>query len=528
MQPTTENKPLSFTQTFDNNLTETATINHTITRYIKGLQAEKAFLQQKSPANPRIASIQETLKTLATEEKEVTHATTQSPRFAFKASTPEESKTKFLKEKKNNFEILINSWVQVVQKNTETVSIIGRSGAACDFAHGEISLQELKDYNRLQENKNISSRIRNMYHLNQISQDDVILILKAKMLMSYGGENLVQEKREDLYLSALWDGNTDFHKCLKKCITHNNFSLSKKERALLQKYLKQVTIDPQQLKTIIMDRKRTLGRVILQDLEQLLETKPTKTDQVVYSRVGLLNMSRKGKIDGCVLNERTQGLDTFSLLRSLNNATIVFDQKEGSFIDWDTKPRTIHMPTHCSTLTPPPRATLNTVFFNMSIQGSNEAIHVQNTVNKAGKKALKHLNQTMPILDKKPTQNTLQLASTLQKLGFVTIHCFGGKDRTGALAAMMTQEALKTDKLYKQNIDLYKKLLVNETSILAKIADYNAGHSIAKVTALNLELFTLSERIRHYAGAGKVAIKDLLKVPLEPKAANVYKQVKPQ
>lgn len=250
-----------------------------------------------------------------------------------------------------------------------------------------------------------------------------------------------------------------------------------------------------------------------------------KSDKAVYARMGLLDLNKDGKNEyNSVFNERTQGLDTFAVLRHLDGKQIVFDVEEGkgSFIHPDG---TIHMPVNCQK-GGVKSTTLSTAFLNVSVQGNVKNSGLQKSLNdfeltrleelgvdkneiEKIKKMLNQISGTVgiPIIgDVNKTARQIMITIQEELNGYISVNCYGGKDRTGVLLALMTKWALKSrfPESYQKNVDKWKSQLTGDQGVMAQIADANAGHTVVKTMARNNALFGRRERLRHYSGALKL------------------------
>lgn len=454
--------------------------------------------------------------------------------------------------KENGTPVLINSQLQTVGKpGGFPVSSIGRSGAISDFAHGEVSLQELKDYQNLQlldkkgirDDSSEAKMLMSLYDLqtggtlDRVKLSDLVLTIKAKAILSYGGENILKEgggesakkNRDACSMKNLWTGDSPLRLAMGSLLKKNKLSsLSKQDYSTIKNALKTVDIDMSKLHEINDRREQNLAGLVLQDLEMHFENHKVLGEKTVYARMGLLRLDKGVKNEyGSIFNERTQGLDTMAALNFLDGKKIVFDVKEGggSFIHLDG---TIHMPEKCQA-GGVKQATLSTAFLNLSVQGGNlKNSGLQEAVNDKGLKKLTELG--IPEVEIKKIKEMLRgisgiagfsmtgdvnktvckiIDSMNKKEFYVSANCYGGKDRTGALLALLSKFALKktAPEAFTKREEEWKKQLTSETGVMAQVAEANAGHTVVKAQARNTALFGARERLRHYIGAAMLGLR---------------------
>ncbi|MFI0435765.1 MAG: hypothetical protein ACH350_08610 [Parachlamydiaceae bacterium] len=452
-------------------------------------------------------------------------------------------------------QVLINSQLQIVKatQGKKVVSSNGRSGAPSDFAHGEISLQELSDYQRLQllkhqplpielENNTLIALydLEKEGSLNEEKLADLLLMIKAKAILSYGGENIVKGEHRTLTMQNLWTGDHPLRSAMEKVAVKNELSsIPEEELALLKRELQHVDLDMDKLHQIEAKREQDIAKLFLQDLELHFENEPVAKSQTVYTRVGLLDLSKDAKNEyNSLFNERTQGLDILAGLNYLEGKQIVFDVEGegGSFIHPDG---TIHMPKRCSK-EGVAQTTLSTVFLNVSVQGNVSNKGLQKSINEMGIKKLEELGvpqeeiaQINTMLKKisgsgisltgDTNKTARQIIETVKKCldSYASENCYGGKDRTGALLALLTKSALKEHfpEIYETQKKAWKLQLTREEGVMGQVAKANAGHTVVKTLAPNRALFGLRERMRHYQGAatlGQAAAKGIVSESVAP------------
>lgn len=471
---------------------------------------------------------------------------------------------------KNNFvPALINHRMQVVtdtDASGKLLSATGRSGAISDFGHGEISLQELEDYNdlvSLSENPafpqnqpdkfnalikrySLESGFFNTDPFDKSKLQQLLLLLKGKALKSYGAEGLL-ETRDANYKKFKTENlinNSELARRLEK------LSTKKVDSSLLSKLkgdLEPVELNPDKLKAIIESRKEKLSQQVLQDLFVHFKTRPASQATTIYGRTALIDMTKAGKNEyGCILHERTQGLDTSAILRDFDGATIKFDIDDdganagkGPYRDENG---IIHMPKSCRSghLN---ETTLETLCLCTSVQGNTSNSGLQKAINDEAIAKLRKIESSAVGAQTKIGSQIKQFTTSLNRFwlfrkpfrtprvalelihnlgGYATVNCYGGKDRTGYLLAVMTDaqlkkilvswSGLKKGKLGKAEKALRKKWkaeLVSEKGIGARVCKDNADHSVFKLTGVNLKLYTPASRVQNGVKAYKVAQKGL-------------------
>lgn len=486
--------------------------------------------------------------------------------------------------------IPINLRMQTVtDSNGVTVSAISRSGAISDFGHGEISLQELQDYPdllSLSQGKPVGyiamKKLVTLYDLqlpvekgattpsdqpiaidpNKLQQ--LVLTIKGRALKGYGSEKLLDAKApyyNELSMENLTVGPKEkgsLCRLLEKLNT-NKLSLQELEP------LKNIGLDSEKLKTIIEQRRKKLEPMWLQDIYLHLNTFPAAGASTLFQRISLLDMQKNAKNDsGCILNERTMGLDMKALYDKIDGRTIKFDldvADTGPYIDDEGA---IHMPISCST----PginETTINAVLFNVSVQGNTGNTGLQKAINDAGLAKLAKLGVNVDDLRKKLAKGdrykAIELLNEAGKTvgGRTSANCYGGKDRTGAVCAGATLAAIRilqnppgtarlTDKMkddvgkkrqaeiddkMKADVAKWRSQLRSAHGTAGNIAHQNAGHRALKIVAWNSKLYGINpsgiaRRIFSYLQAGIMGVRAKLgKFYTSEAEGQLYKE-KPQ
>lgn len=439
---------------------------------------------------------------------------------------------------------LVNHRMQVVtDANGKTLAATSRSGAISDFGHGEISLEELQDYSDLialsESNKPLDDRQKALVKLyglesgrfsrapfNSDKLRRLIVALKGKALKGYGGDALAKDPVIDKFKMGNLLGSNELAKKLGRLSTE---TLDDKLVDQLAEDLKDVELDSDKLKDIIKTRKEKLATQVLQDLYVHFKTTPASKAKTLYGRTALLDMQKKGKNEhGCVLHERTQGLDMHAIYKLMDGKKVVFDLRDdlvsglGPYQDEDG---TIHMPVSCSDGLQ--ETTLETLFFCTSVQGHTANEGLQKTINDEAMAKLKKLRDSLPpddptraevdkqirdlnkslyasALFRKAFRTPRQAMEVIQTLGgYGSVDCYGGKDRTGYLCAVITDTQLK--KILNSGsvpnssglLATWQKKLLSKKGVGGGIAFDNAEHTVFKLTGVNLKLYTASKRVSH-------------------------------
>ncbi|HEV8050926.1 MAG TPA: hypothetical protein VGP47_00410 [Parachlamydiaceae bacterium] len=502
---------------------------------IKGLEAKIDYLESLPNRSP----IQEQSFLKARNEHEktcidlaqynektngATHASMNAPRFAFANMGRETAKKELLP-------VLSNLRMQTVKNaDGEVVSAVTRSAAITDFRNGEVSLQELKDFHNFISKNELppaTELMKKLYLNDDQSMADVALLIKLKALVGYGADALVKT-----------DQNTD---ALKNFLENMQSAGSIEEHfnklsAVEKDYLQLLSIDETKLDGIINERTSFLKQLALQDLHVHLHTTPFKGNgPILYARTALVDLNKGANNEsGCIIHERTQGLDMKAVFDDLKNATLIFEDVAAAFIDEDGK---IHMPLNCSA-DGAKEATLRPVFFNICVQGSKGHmlnIGMQKAINDetldglrehfGDKPEFQALEAALTEMEKSekydPNEAVLLVSQFIQKNGgYSGVNCFGGKDRTGYALALISHA--KIAELAKKDVSSpeMKKIghqLLSSKAIAAKVAEDNADHTTLKLRRYDLKLFDVEStkgkmvRASHIVGAAYLTAKPMFK-----------------
>lgn len=380
------------------------------------------------------------------------------------------------------------------------MSSINRSGAVSDFAYGQISLQELKDYKDLQ----------------RLQQKDPNLPPKRalELIKLYN----LEDKSHNISYSKLDEKIKKLEKNACDAYAKEFPELKNSDGALNLEILGK----------ICATRSARLTSMVLQDLSMHFATRPAEGDVISYTRIGLVNTNksddhRKDRIleqfrgerknkEEFVHSESTQALDMKAIYDELNNRTIIFGDYDAPFIDDENN---IRMPMSCrkeeeGAQLPEQeyRATLKSNFFNISTQLNTSNVGAQQAINDAAMKKMRanglhaeaitvHENLGK-IESSNDAYNTVaDLVIMLQEKGhYISEDCYGGKDRTGYSLALTTFKKLLSNPDYTptdEEKEAWRKQIIAEDGIFRTIIEENTGVPDAKLMALGLDLFTSKE-----------------------------------
>jgi hypothetical protein len=435
-------------------------------------------------------------------------ASTSAPRLLFE-------KFGIMAAKQNALACLGNLRNQQLKIGGAIVSSINRSAAITDFTHGEVNFQDLKD----------------LPLLKKTSQNPSSLTPTEKAhLRDYYGVDSAQ-------LTAVQEKLNEMEGKIKQGYPE---LVEKNDR-----------LDETKLKEITTNRRDHLRRQVLQDLQLHLEESPSMTqgNSIFLGRTALLDTTKKAVVDtnGFILDEKNQTMDMKALYDELDGATIVFDLEDAahnaSFFDEEGR---IHMPNKHK-----PKGLeagevsckLETAFMNISVQGNTKNQGVQNLVNEENLTRLEkkitaypdgeNKNKLMQLLNDLKTkvrpekEGGFSAADTsielMSLLGYVSIDCYGGKDRTGYAVAQVTQrklqDFLKSDPSINSKeatalMGKFRRQLLSNDGIAVKVVEDNTGFKALKLTAVMLDLYIggrgmdkfsgLVNRIADYAKLGSV------------------------
>lgn len=377
----------------------------------------------------------------------------------------------------------------VINSSNETISRINRSAAVTDFGHGEISLQEMKDYSDL---------------LKMVSGETVEANTEERLLKFYDLA-LTPEKQR---FQPLEDTRTHDSVKLQKLITELRVKLIKSYGG---EVLTGKTIDTHKLDQLIEERRSLLTSQVLQDLYVHFENKPPDdTHRIIYTRTALLNTNKDPKVKAkktLLLHERTQAFDMKAIYDELDGKKIFFDPNtKGPFIDERGE---IHMPVELNQGKKDAKI-LSTVFLNISVQGDTKNEGAQQAINTDAINKLRALEIDPKVekkirkifeglsLDNYKAYDIADLAlDAFSDFSYVSVDCYGGKDRTGLVLANVTHRKLEnlisggkplTDE-GKQLLVRLGKELIGKDGVAALVVEDNVGHRIIKLLPFDIELY---------------------------------------
>lgn len=474
-------------------------LNKSDLKQLDGLKSKESSLKKRiEDADLHIKECQKQIK------RGKSWGSTDTPRHLFKNLPKEEARL-------NNLSTLNNQRMQTVRDSEgNLISAVGRSAAITDFAHGEVSLQELSDYENLlkmKDKEKLSPEERKrLTFLYQLSP-------KTKR-----GKQISTEKQ--------------VHKLLKNL-----------KKNIIESYGVEILKEdnnPSALQEVIRGRQDNLEAMFLQDLHSHLKTQSKITtidgvDHLVFGRTALLDPTKASKNEhGFINNEKTQTLDMMSIYDRLDGAVIRFDMEDapdaGPYIDIEGN---IHMP---KALKPQGNrdVIMSTVFMNVSAQGHVCNDGLQKFINDEAIKKLqslaaiglvnaakfKKLNDSLielsdPNKDNDPFKTSHLAVQLMQDCGYASVDCYGGKDRTGYLLALVTHDSLaslleKVGGEWEKDLTRFDMELLKDNGVAAEIVKDNTGQTFLKLLRKDLELYHLetdsgkSMRKDHFIGAAKV------------------------
>lgn len=476
---------------------EVAIRARTLDIYSSQLQAERDYLlrelgkpsasQSPRSANEdrklairrRIINIDQKMKLHA--EMKATWASTNTPRFLFE---------KFGRQtaKEIGLPVLVNLRTHAVEFEDEGIAV-NRSAAVTDFTHAETNLLELRDYLILNDTD----------HLHELP-------LARK-----------------LYFKAYY--NIDVTNPIQYWPVY--------QRMKNNIYLAYGTSDPALLPGIISERRDLLRRQVLQDLLLHFKNKPAADEIVIYGRTALLDPVKRPLVDaetGYYTDERNEIMDMKAIYDELNGAKVVFDlqENEGPFFDLKGL---VHMPKSCSTVEfrkAFPHATIETFLINVSVQGNtrntglqmalnSQALHKLEAMDLKGekKKLFDSLNKKLQYKAETNFTTAHKAIQLMRELGYCSVDCYGGKDRTGYALALETYYAIRRKlrqkarndpaiaKKYHSILAKFASQLVSSESVAIKIVEDNTGYTVMKLAPFQLKLYVSGNGWNWLMGVGK-------------------------
>ena len=439
-------------------------------------QPKKLSPQKLKAIRSRINDIEQKMKMYESKMK-ATWASTNTPRVLFDKYNKETAK-------KMGIPILVNLRTHRVEFADEGISV-NRSAAISDFVHAETNLQEMQDYLLLiSAHKFVPAQIayfRKYYNvevINPLQRRQLAESMKKNIIDAYGESGL------------------------------------------------------KNIKKLVNERRDVLRRQVLQDLLVHFREKPVYDANTVYGRTALLDPLKKPiKTDtGYNLNEKNQLMDMRAIYQEIDGAQIVFDLKnhEGPFFDMQGR---IHMPQSAASksfLRKNSSSTLNTLLMNISVQGVRKNTGIQHAINQEAFGKLKSMNIKGTQKVKIGTlQNRLQKKAKtdfsiahkaiqlMRGLGYCSVDCYGGKDRTGYAMALETYHALrkklkvlasknpKVQAKYQSLLAKYRNQLIDNNGVAKRVVEDNTGFKVMKLSPFNLKLYVSGKGIRYLLGIPK-------------------------
>lgn len=478
---------------------------------IKQIDAQKHVIQKKLDETNRLIGL---------------HSNTKA-KWATSGAPPRAFRLFGLKARQLYVPVLGNLRAQhVINSKNETISRINRSAAVTDFGHGEISLQEMKDYK------------------------DLLKLANGELSDAKTEERLI--KFYDLALSAeeqrfQYPTDLRLHKSSK--LQELNENIRKK---LVKSYGNDVltgkTIDENKLDQMIAQRRSRLTSQVLQDLYVHFENKPPDdSNRIIYTRTALLNTNKDPKVKAkkaLLLHERTQAFDMKAIYDELDGKKIFFDPyTKGPFIDERGE---IHMPVELNQGKKGAKI-LSTVFLNISVQGNTKNEGAQQAINEDAIAKLRKLETDVTISEKigkqfseilkglytediKAYDLTDIALDVFSDFSYVSVDCYGGKDRTGLVLANVTHRKLENlisggkpmTTEGKQLLARLGKELIGKEGLAALVVEDNVGHRIIKLLPYDIELYApktpggCAHRISDYIKAGATLIPGVYSEKIRP------------
>jgi len=370
---------------------------------------------------------------------------------------------------------------------------INRSAAISDFAHAETNLQEIKDFKFL-----------------------------CSLVASLRWNENLPKATVDYYKNYYYIDITDFKQFLNL--------IKNLQDNILHAY---GHVKVSKINEIENERRDLLQRQVLQDLVVHFLNKPVDTPIVFYTRVAFLDPTKKPEINtttGYHLSERNEILDMKAIYEELDGAEILFDLEntEGPFFDLEDR---IHMPKLCCSDSIADNylsVKLNTLLFNSSVQNNRKNEGIQLALNREsfykaelmgfeGKVHMLMDNARDQLLNcSKTSFNSAHKLVTLAKeLGYCSVDCYGGKDRTGYAMALEIYYAIRKKIRMKAKIDiqikedyseimaLVREKLLSTSGVAVGIVSDNTAYMVMKLSGFMLKLYVSGKGVHLLKGIGK-------------------------
>lgn len=412
--------------------------------------------------------------------------------------------------KKNCPPLLMNLRHQKVEEKVDgkdcVLSQFNRSGAITDFANNETNLGYMQEYvsliDPIKDKAETLASIRNFYPEFKNMDEETI------------------------------------KKCIKKTIIHAYGLKGLDGKAFDDKVAELTT-----------ERTKRLQSQFLQDL-LLHHQNGTLVNQldsstVTYCRTSLVNTKKKpqDKAGEPYLSERNMCLDAYTILSKMDGKIIIFDQTDRDKAYIDEKGH-IHLPRRTDGGVT--ESTLETMFSNISASGNTTNSGLQKAINeKCLNKIQDKINRLTKIINDLPAAKSKKLkdelgeiiilyrslhetlsagrggiraaekmAILMQKLGALSVNCYGGKDRTGIICAAisfynMCKHITKNKQIDQTTIAAplaaLGRRMADAKSILMSVAKDNTGFPGVKLFLNQLDLAVILGRI---PGSDAYLVKD--------------------
>lgn len=380
------------------------------------------------------------------------------------------------------------------EQGDRSVLQFNRSAAITDFSHNETNLREMVDY---------------------------------PLLLQFRNEFLAATPEQKVLLDRYdirGNGDKVSPKKLEKVLTRI-------ENRIQRGYPELRSMDFSEVEKAAVGRRTHLQAKVMQDLFLHLKQGQVAFDgeNMVYARLSLLNTFKQPNVNrsGLVLSEVNQALDMAAVLEMMDGAEVHFDQKdeEACFIDQMTG--NLHLSKSFALDVAGSeeirQIRLKTFIFDVSVQGNISNKGVQKQINDVNfdrlRDYVKSLDQPLLFQRFEKVENAMQneegfelassLALFLKEIASLSINCYGGKDRTGYLAALISFEALfdqtapEERRLGSHLKDHIARQLMSDEGILAQIIKASTGRVALKVLPINLKLYYGDSVKNKISGVGR-------------------------
>lgn len=305
------------------------------------------------------------------------------------------------------------------------------------------------------------------------------------------GETNFREMRDLHALRALRNGETVSPETLKRLntsyqILDNQGNLSKES---LENHIEEIkqrietsygkgSASIESIDQAISSRENYLKQQFLQDVVANLKSRPQTGDQAVMTRLGLLDTIKKANVvkDGPYLYEKNQALDAKELYEIMDGKKLIFGDYALPCFDQNGNiclPKELKADFAAGGVNGENQVTLRALFMNISIQVDLDNEGAQKIINDEALSKLEELAELESDPEKRaaleagvaeirealakyekdggdptvPKKNIFDIVDStvalFQKSGFyISINCYGGKDRTGVTAAHIAHRAL--------------------------------------------------------------------------------------